>query len=106
MAAGRPAIITTSSGAADLIQRFGTGATIPPADPQALAVALLPFLRDDRYADEVGQRARKAVTAELDPGKIAAKTERLYEGVRADRKLTRAVNHGGSHPIPGSSLDR
>jgi glycogen(starch) synthase len=79
MAAGRPAIITASSGAADLVQKLGTGAIIPPADPQALANALRPFLLDARHAGEVGERARRAVSVELDPLKIAAETDKVYE---------------------------
>jgi glycogen(starch) synthase len=79
MAAGRPAIITASSGAADLVQKVGTGAIIPPADPQALANALRPFLLDARHAGEVGERARRAVSLELDPLKIAAETDKVYE---------------------------
>jgi glycogen(starch) synthase len=79
MAAGRPTIITMSSGAAGLVKKFGGGAVIPPADPKALADALRPFLLDAKYASQVGESARQAVRSELDPDLIAAETEKVYE---------------------------
>jgi glycosyltransferase involved in cell wall biosynthesis len=78
MAAGRPVVITTSSGIAKLVQKGGAGCAIPPGDASALAEALLPFLTDASYAAEVGERARVAARQLLDPATVAEQHEAVY----------------------------
>lgn len=78
MAAGRPIVVTSKAGLAEFVKHTGTGRVIPPKDPNALAEALLPFLRDAAYAAAIGETARLAVIDRLDPDKIAEQREAVY----------------------------
>jgi glycosyltransferase involved in cell wall biosynthesis len=78
MAAGRPVVVTATTGSAELVEEIGAGRVVSPGDPKALAEALLPFLMDAAYAADVGQRARAAVEERLDPDRIAARRENVY----------------------------
>ena len=94
MAAGRPVVVTDTCGIADFVKRSGGGDVIPAGDTRALADALKRYLLDPEYARVVGERAREAVKCDLDPGRIAQKTEEFYRRVRVDffrREATRAV---------------
>ncbi len=63
MACGRPVVSTSSTGVAPVVRELDPGAVVAPDDPAALAAALLPYLRDVAYADQVGARARARVLA-------------------------------------------
>jgi glycogen synthase len=78
MAAGRPVVVTATSGIAELVEQTGAGRIVPPGDPKALAEALWPFLRDPAYAAAVGTRARAAVQERLSPDQIAVQRETIY----------------------------
>jgi glycogen(starch) synthase len=78
MASGRAVVVTSASGLAGFVRDAGAGAVVPVGDPQALAEALKPFLRDPAYAAQVGERARHAVCCQLDPDRIAALREEAY----------------------------
>jgi glycogen synthase len=84
MAAGRAAIVTDTCGIADFVRRGGGGDVVPAGDAEALARALKPYLIDPDYARAVGERARDAVRRDLDPDRIAQKTEEFYERARID----------------------
>jgi glycosyltransferase involved in cell wall biosynthesis len=81
MAAGRPVVVTTTNGVAELVDESGAGATIPPGDPDALAAALIPYLRDMGHAAGVGAIARAAALAQHDPDRVAVLREQVYERV-------------------------
>jgi len=83
MAAGRPVVVTYTSGAAEFVERTGAGRTVPPGDHVALAESLRPFLSDPEYAHQVGELARAAVRQDLDPDKIAIQREIVYKRVSA-----------------------
>ena len=57
MAAGRPVVATAVGGTADLLGEGARGILVPPADPAALAEAILRTLGS---ADESARRARAA----------------------------------------------
>jgi len=78
MAGGRPVVVTSTTGVAELIEKTGAGQVLPSGDPNALADALLPFLTDAAYAAEIGERAREAVRELHDPDKIIGQRERVY----------------------------
>lgn len=78
MAAGRPVVVTATTGAAEFVRKADAGRVVPPGDPEALAASLLPFLSDPSYAMTVGERARAITQTELDPDRIAAKREAAY----------------------------
>ncbi|MEM3366443.1 MAG: glycosyltransferase [Candidatus Methanomethyliaceae archaeon] len=92
MAAGRPAIVTSTSGIAEVITEEGGGVVIPPGDPKALAEALLPFLEDPVHASVVGARARQVVQERLDPARIAEAREQVYKSAVASFQGARKGN--------------
>lgn len=78
MAAGRPVVVTTTTGVADQIEESGAGKAVPAGDPQALAEALLPFLMDARHASAAGALGRAAVGERNNVENIAARREKVY----------------------------
>ncbi len=78
LAAGRPLVVTSTTGACELVEEHGGGTIVPPGDPRALAEALLPFLLDPHHAAAVGRLGQRAVRQEADPGISAARREALY----------------------------
>jgi glycosyltransferase involved in cell wall biosynthesis len=78
MAAGRPVVVTTTTGVAEQIEQTGAGRSVPAGDPEALAEALLPFLADSRCAAAAGAKAQLAVRERNDIGKVAARREKIY----------------------------
>jgi len=78
MAAGRPIVVTTTTGIAELVRKTHAGAVVPPGDPRALAAALRSFLVSPEAASEAGERGRRAVMEQLDPERIAALREAAY----------------------------
>jgi glycosyltransferase involved in cell wall biosynthesis len=91
MAAGRPVVVTSTSGVAELIEGTQAGRIVPPGDPVALADALLPFLKDSLYATKSGEKAREVVRDGQDPDKIAARREVLYAQVITSFKRKRSL---------------
>ncbi len=79
MASGRPIVVTSTNGVAELIEQAETGRVVPPGDSKALAEALFPFLMDAAYAARAGERARATVQEWSDPDKIAAQREAVYQ---------------------------
>jgi glycogen synthase len=84
MAAGRPVVITDTTGAAEIVRGTGGGRVVPAGDAVALADALRPFLRRPDYAQEVGQAAQSTVQTLLDPDRIAAQRAAIYQRARLD----------------------
>jgi glycosyltransferase involved in cell wall biosynthesis len=57
---GRPVIATTVGGLPDAVEEGTTGLLVPPADPPALARALVKLLSDPDEAERMGAMARAA----------------------------------------------
>lgn len=83
MAAGRPVVVTETSGVSEFVSATKTGRIVPAGDYKALANALLPFLKDATYTLEEGEKARCAVQEILNPVTIAAQREKVYEQAMA-----------------------
>lgn len=76
-AAGRPVIGSRVSGIQDVIVDGVTGLLVPPADPEALAHAIVRCLTNPALTDAMGQRARDEVERYgIKP--MIAKIDRLY----------------------------
>jgi glycosyltransferase involved in cell wall biosynthesis len=78
MAVGRPVVVTTACGIADLVTSVNPERVVPPGDPHALARALRPLLDDPRLAGREGRAARARVSEVCDPVKVAAQRLALY----------------------------
>jgi sugar transferase (PEP-CTERM/EpsH1 system associated) len=61
MATGLPVIATRVGGNPELVQEGITGRLVPPADPDALAQALLEYVRDDDRRHAHGRAAREII---------------------------------------------
>jgi glycosyltransferase involved in cell wall biosynthesis len=59
MAAGKPVVATTVGGNGEAVEEGVTGLLVPPADPAALAEAMLKVLGDPQGAERMGLEARR-----------------------------------------------
>lgn len=81
-AAGRPVVGSRISGLQDVIHDGETGFLVPPADPAALAQALIRCLQDPLLRQAMGERARDAVRS-FDARTMIARIDVLYSRLLA-----------------------
>jgi glycosyltransferase involved in cell wall biosynthesis len=94
MATGLPVVATRVGGNPEVVAEGQTGLLVPPADPAALAAALLELWRDPDRRRAMGRAGRARVEACFDVAKMVAAYENLYlEGWR--RPAARLVGTGG-----------
>jgi glycosyltransferase involved in cell wall biosynthesis len=60
-AAGTPVIGTNVGGIPEVILDGATGLLVPPENPEALAQAILKFLREPQYAKQLAENAKRTV---------------------------------------------
>jgi glycosyltransferase involved in cell wall biosynthesis len=87
MAAGRPVVGSRISGIQDVVADGETGLLVPPADPAALAQAILRCLTDPALARSMGTRGQ-AQTDAYSVGAMITKIERLYARWQKTKRLT------------------
>jgi glycosyltransferase involved in cell wall biosynthesis len=78
LAAGRPVVATRVGGTPDLLRDGAYGRLVPPADPRALAEAILSVLADPAQARERAQAGRAHVLAQYDVGRLVEDVDHLY----------------------------
>ena len=78
MSAGRPVVLTESTGISELVREFGGGQVVPNGNAAALAEGLQPYLSDANLAAEVGAQGRQLVQQFCDPAVVAAQREHAY----------------------------
>ena len=95
MASGLPVVATRVGGNPEVVAEGQTGLLVPPADPAALAAALLTLWRDPPLRRALGRAGRARVEAHFDVARMVAAYEGLYaEGGRRP---------GGGHRLAGFS---
>ncbi len=79
MGCGRPCVVTSTIGNAELVAEAGCGIVVPPRDPQALASAISEILALPGAArEEMGARGRRIVERVCAPSIIAAQAVEVY----------------------------
>lgn len=81
MLAGRPIVATKVGGIPDIVTNRSTGLLVKPADPSALANAILEILRDRPFAERLGRDAKKFAEANLTTEITARKISRIYKDI-------------------------
>jgi glycosyltransferase involved in cell wall biosynthesis len=90
---GKPVVATTVGGLPALVDDGETGLLVPPADPQALAAAIVRLLVNEELRRQMGGKGRQKVDAECAPDIVASKTLPVYrEALRNARP-----QHNGLH---------
>ncbi len=85
LAAGLPIVATRVGGNAEIVTDGETGRLVPPADPTALATALLACLTDPPLLVAMGRAARRRAEEHFDLAKVVATYESLYLELLAAR---------------------
>jgi glycosyltransferase involved in cell wall biosynthesis len=75
---GKPIAATDIDGNREVIRDGETGLLVPPADPAALAGAVLRLLNDPGLARRLGDAARLTIPPAYSLERMVAETERLY----------------------------
>ncbi|GMA15460.1 glycosyltransferase family 1 protein (plasmid) [Deinococcus metallilatus] len=104
MAAGLPVIGTDVCGTGEAVQDGFSGWLVPPADPAALARALLEALTRPDLAAQRAAAGRARFGHEFSAGRMAAETARLYEEVLAERPRREPLP--ASLPLPERPPER
>jgi len=81
MALGKPSVVTTVGGLADLISHEQTGLWVPPGDARALAAAMDRLAADPELAGRLGRAARAQADERFGAARLARQTAALYEEV-------------------------
>lgn len=82
---GKPIVATAIDGVREVLRDGETGLLVPPADPAALAGAVVRLLEDPALAASLGAAARAEVPAEFSLERMIGATERLYRELAADK---------------------
>ncbi len=84
MAVGLPVVASDTGGVPEVVTAE-TGLLVPPADPVAMAEALLVLLRDPARRAAMGEAARARVESEYTVQRMAARTVGVYRSILARR---------------------
>jgi glycosyltransferase involved in cell wall biosynthesis len=101
LASGRPVVGSRVSGIQDVVRDGETGLLVPPADPAALARAVVRCLVDPALRRALGERARRAAGA-YGIGPMMERIDALYRRLLA-RRAAPAPCAGGQGGPCGSS---
>jgi glycosyltransferase involved in cell wall biosynthesis len=90
MAAGLPVVASRAGGLPEMVTGGVEGLLVPPADPSALAAALLRLLRDPAERARMGAAGRRRVDAEFLVDRMVEGTIAVYEEAIAERRAQAA----------------
>jgi glycosyltransferase involved in cell wall biosynthesis len=80
--AGRPVVTTDVGDLAAAVAHDRTGLVVPPADPRALADALVRMLNDPAAADRMGAAGRDRLAAEATWPQVAGQIAAVYDDLQ------------------------
>jgi glycosyltransferase involved in cell wall biosynthesis len=78
MAAGKPVVATDVGGNAEAVEAGVTGVLVPPADPDALADAILALLLEPERAARLGEAGRRSLDRRFSLAAAVKANEELY----------------------------
>jgi glycosyltransferase involved in cell wall biosynthesis len=87
LAAGRPVVATRVGGTPDLLGQGAYGLLVPPADPEALAAAILEALADPASARARAEAGRVRVLARYSSSRLIDDMDALYRDLLARRSM-------------------
>lgn len=87
MAAGLPVVATAVGGTTEVVVPGETGLLVPPADPTALAQAMVTLLTDPALCHRFGLAGRKRVEQQFSIEQTVAKTVALYEKLFYEKQV-------------------
>jgi len=94
MACERPVVASAVGGIKEVVVPGETGLLVPPADPAALADAIVQVLRDPERAREMGLKGRRRVEDRFSWTAIAERTRAMYDALIQERKQGRQKSEG------------
>jgi len=87
MATGVPVVAAAVGGLIDTVVHGRTGLHVPPRDPDATATAIAALLADPAGLAELGRAGAARAHSRYAWDRVAAETERVYERMRARRRV-------------------
>ncbi|MGP0064403.1 MAG: glycosyltransferase [Isosphaeraceae bacterium] len=88
MACGLPVVATRVGGLPEVVDDGVTGLLVPPADPAALAEAMVAIWDDPDRRDRMGRDGRRRAEERFDVRRMVAQYEALYGEGTADDRLS------------------
>lgn len=85
LACSRPVVASAVGGIPEIIRHGETGILVPPADPGAIADAVLTLLKDRELAKRLAMAGRELVLTRFTQEQMLRKTEEVYEKVLEGR---------------------
>jgi glycosyltransferase involved in cell wall biosynthesis len=79
MAVGKPIIATNVGGVKEIVEDDNTGILVPPADPKAMADAIVKLINNKEKAIEMGMSGRRRVESFFNMDSMLAQYEKLYQ---------------------------
>ncbi len=95
MASGRPVVSTSVGGVPEVVVHGLTGLTVPPANPHAMAEAILCLLRDRELAARLAEAGRRHVYPRYDSTRLVDDVRTLYLRELAQRRRTAPTRSEG-----------
>lgn len=80
-ALGKPVVATRVGGMQEIVCHEETGLLVPPADPDALAQAMLRLIQNPDEARALGERGREVVARDFSLEQMARRTAAVYDEV-------------------------
>ena len=87
MAAGKPMVVTRVGENSNVVIDGETGLTVPPANPEAMAVALRRLLHDVELRKRLGLAARQRYEAMFTTQHMITEYETLYRELLGDSSV-------------------
>jgi len=86
MMMAKPVVTTSVMGNPEVVVDGVTGFMVPPRDPESLADRILKLLRDEALRRQMGAAGRRRIEEKFTIERMVSETERLYEGLLAEKR--------------------